>query len=106
MVMLRNEADAQNKLQDEIDAILTDLNLASYIDAGINAIIAEFPFSEECAELYNCVSFAGQDRAALISLIALSTTEVLRRVGRHVVPHSDRTIEVSICRETELQTDS
>jgi hypothetical protein len=89
MVMKRDEAEAEQTLRDEIDAVLLDLNLANYIDTSIGAVVSEFPFDRETEELYKRVSFSGQDHAALMELIRLSVTETLRRIGRRALQSAD-----------------
>jgi hypothetical protein len=85
MVMCRDEAAAEDKLRDEMDAVLTDLNLAGYIDGAAEDVAREFPFNEECADLYARVSFAGQDRSLFVELVGLAVQEALRRIGRRAL---------------------
>ncbi|HEX3818596.1 MAG TPA: hypothetical protein VHW03_09940 [Chthoniobacterales bacterium] len=94
MVMRRDEAEAEAMLQDQMDAVLADLNAADYLDDAVDAIAAEFPFDEETADLYAKVSFGGQDRDAFVRLIACATRQALRRIGRmSIAPSSSSSLE-------------
>jgi hypothetical protein len=81
MLQLRDEATAEERLRDEMDAVLADLNLARYLDGAAEEVAAGFPFDDETAALYAKVSFAGQDRALFVELIERCVTEALRRIG-------------------------
>jgi hypothetical protein len=88
MLQLRDEASAEERLRDEMDAVLMDLNLARYLDGAAAEVAASFPFNDECAELYAKVSFAGQDRALFVELIERCVTEALRLVGSRALAAS------------------
>jgi hypothetical protein len=89
MVNLRDEPAAEDKLRYEMDAVLTDLNLASYIDGAAEDVARLFPFNEECADLCARVSFAGQDRSLFVELIQRCVTEALRSIGARALSNSE-----------------
>lgn len=85
MVNKRDESQAEATLRDEMDAVLTDLHRALYLDDCINDVAAGFPFDDETRSLYERVSFGGQDRDAFVELLQLSLVEALRRIGRRAI---------------------
>jgi hypothetical protein len=90
MVMLRDEPTAEEKLSYHMEAVLTDLNLASYIDGAAKDVARLFPFNDECADLYARVSFAGQDRSLFVELIQRCVNEALRKIGARSLDQSNR----------------
>lgn len=85
MVGRRDEAEAEEKLRDEIDAVLADLNFGNYLDDSLAEIIGSLPFDGETEKLFELVTFDGQDRSKLLQLIECVTRETLRRVGRAAI---------------------
>ena len=82
VVGLRDVGEAEDVLRDEMDADLTDLHAATYIDAAVPEVLAALPFDEDSARLLKLVIFDGQDTAALRELIARVAIEALRLIGR------------------------
>lgn len=93
MVMKRDVADAERTLQDEMDAVIKDLNLADYLEPPLEETLSNFPFDDETAGLYRKVAFDGHDRAGFVELIRRSVAEVLRRIGQRVLRSADQPTE-------------
>jgi hypothetical protein len=85
MVGLRDQAEAEDKLQYEIDAVLADLQAANYLDQSLSEILASLPFDAETEKLFELVTFDGQDRQQLLQLIECVARETLRRIGQRVI---------------------
>jgi hypothetical protein len=103
---LRDENEVEDRLRDEMDADLADLQAARYIDASIPEILDQMPFDEESERLFKLVTFEGQDRAALLELIGHVVTETLRRIGRHVVKdlrNEDDPITTTVAPDPDLK---
>ena len=77
--------EVENRMREVVDADLRDLNAAAFLDQSLGEIIAELPFDEETARLLELVTFAGQDRNALLSLIAIVAHQALASIGRRAI---------------------
>jgi len=92
-VGLRDVAEIEERLRDEIDADLADLHAARFTaEDAVAAAVASVPFDAESEALLKVVTFDGQDRAALLQLVTAIATEALRRLGRSAItsPQSPR----------------
>jgi DNA-binding XRE family transcriptional regulator len=96
---LRDESEIETVLRDEIDADLTDLQAARYLHLTVAEILQDLEFDGESQRLFTLVTFDGQDRDALLELIARVALETLRRIGRRVI---DRSIKESKSSEDEI----
>lgn len=82
---LRDENEVEERLREEIDADLRDLQAAHFVETAVPELLQDFPFDAEGERLIGLVSFSGQDRAALLELVAHVGTEALRRIGRAAI---------------------
>lgn len=86
LVGLRDVAELEERLRDEIDADLSEINATRYTAASAIAdAIAALPFDAETERLIGLVAFEGQDRSTLLALIAAVATEALRQLGRRAI---------------------
>ncbi len=79
---IKDAHEAQRRLQVEIDAVLSQLNLALYIEDVLPGIVAELPGNPEFQPLLEKLLFAGADRSALLQLAESLARETLARLGR------------------------
>lgn len=104
---LRDPGEIEDKLRDEIDADLADLHAARFTgESAVAEAVAAVPFDAESERLLSLVTFASQDRDALMQLITAIATEALRRLGRTAVEQvSGAKIPVELHESTGQVTD-
>ena len=85
LVGRRDEQEVEERLRDEMDADLMDLQRPSFLVNTVDSIAATLPFDSESERLLKLVSFNGQDRTALHELIARVALEALRQLGRRAL---------------------
>lgn len=71
-------------LRAEIDADLTDLHGARYLEEAV-AMVQRLPFDSETEEMMKLITFDGQDRALLFKLIAHIVTLTLISIGQRAL---------------------
>jgi hypothetical protein len=95
LVGLRDVAEIEDRLRDEIDADLSDLQAGRFTsEAAVQEALSALPFDEESERLFKLVTFDGQDRAALRQLIAAVATQALRNLGRRALQNARREQEI------------
>lgn len=86
LVGLRDVAEVEDKLREEIDADLGDLHAARYTaDDAVGAAVAAVPFDAETAALCEKLLFAGSDRTALLELACAIARQSLRLLGQRAI---------------------
>jgi len=87
VVGLRDIAEVEDKLRDEMDAEIGDINSGLFLEDCLDLIIAQLPFDEETQRLFPARDFEGQDRAALLQLIGRVAREAVRmlEVGHYII---------------------
>lgn len=86
LVGLRDVAEVEDRLREEIDADLGDLHAARYTaDDAIGAAVAAVPFDAETAALCEKLLFAGSDRTALLELACAIARQSLRLLGQRAI---------------------
>lgn len=79
---LRDVQEVSDRLRDEIDADLSDLHGARYLNLTVGELVAALPFDARSEELFKLVVFDGQDRGHLLELIAHVALAALAQIGR------------------------
>jgi hypothetical protein len=84
---LTDIGEIEEKLRDELDADLGDLQAARYTaENAIAEAVAAVPFDDATKALCEKLLFAGSDRTALLELACAIATEAVRRLGQKALP--------------------
>ncbi|MGA3170351.1 MAG: hypothetical protein ABSE62_05000 [Chthoniobacteraceae bacterium] len=110
LVGIREESVAEEKLRDEMDAVIADLHSTSYIDEPSSPGFAGprdgEEWDEETERLFALVSFDGQDREALLRLVEQLVRLTLARIGRRVIQDAMRANPETECTADDDQAGS
>lgn len=99
---LRDVEEVEERLRDEMDAEISDLHAARYLEISLLEAVQAVPFDEETHRLLSLVIFEGQDRKALMELITHVAREALRRLGQRMITEVHE--ETKIDEDVEFQT--